>query len=109
MDKKQLAAVLATGIALGVGGKALLGMSADAAARLPLTHGMDVRREVVREPDGGLSLGETHVRIYGTLLRPDGGVRDVGESVKCDTADDTKRLIHIVMYDLSKMCSYREP
>lgn len=106
MNTKQAAVVLATGIALGVGGKTILTPSE--AASIPLVHGMDVRREVIRERDGGLSLGELHVRTYGTQLRPDGGIRDVGESVKCDTADDTKRLLQIVMHDLTKMCSYRE-
>ena len=98
MNKAQMTALFLAGAVAGVGGTKLV------ASTSPLqiyVHALDLRLEA--EDDGGYRVSR---RAYGTVRRPDGGVKDVGQAHACPEAPGDQTALKAVMQAAADECDW---
>lgn len=101
MNKAQAALVLAAGVALGVGGRAVLDGPAAGDTLVPFVHAVDLRRSST--PDAGVA----HVAVYATdLAAPAGQRKDLGEAASCAPSSSTLETCTNCMNGLAHECSW---
>jgi len=81
MNKAQMAALFLAGAATGAGGVKL----AQPGAPEVRVHALDLRRGADL-PDGGFEVSRV---AYGTVLRPDGSKKDIGQAKSCMPGDQS--------------------
>ncbi len=99
MDRKQLAAAMALGGLLAVGGEHTLGRLAEAAA-LPVTsHAVDLRRDA-RAPE------RVSVKAWGSQGSVDAGFKDVGPAKACKSSATVQRACGACMDAVDSDCAW---
>lgn len=104
MNKTQAAAVLALGMALGVGGKqAAEGLLSPAEAKVlaPVAHAVDLRRA----HDGS----QFSIAVYGTRGSADAGYTDLGQAKRCKPNDVQLKKLVDCMDIAANACEWGAP